>query len=189
MTESSSEKDTVGQRLKKLRLERGLSIRALAQQSGLSHPFVSSVERDATNPSVSSLKKLLDVVEITMSNFFAEKVSPQRAAFYKPHELTELADGTRLSYRQVGAELINAKMLILHERYAPGASTGNERYQHVAEEGGVVVKGKLVITVGDESHVLEEGDAYYFDSTIPHKMENVFDEECIVVSAGTPPTF
>lgn len=180
---------TVGSRLKELRLQNGLSIRGLAERSGLSHPFISSAEKDATSPSVSSLKKLLDALGVTLSDFFSEKESVERVAFYKANELTELADGVNLSYRQVGANLKGAEMLILHERYAPGASTGEDRYHHNAQEGGVIVKGKLSITVGDEIRVLEEGDAYYFDSTIPHRMENISDEECVVVSAVTPPTF
>lgn len=166
-----------------------MSIRALAERSGLSHPFVSSAEKGATSPSVSSLKKLLDALGVTLSDFFSEKKSIQRVAFYKANELTELADGTNLSYRQVGANLKGAEMLILHERYAPGASTGEDKYHHHAQEGGVVVKGRLLITVGEDSRILEEGDAYYFDSNLPHKMENISDEECIVVSAVTPPTF
>jgi transcriptional regulator with XRE-family HTH domain len=179
----------LGSRLRELRLQRGISIRGLAKLSGLSHPFVSAAEKDKTSPSVSSLKKLLDALGITLSAFFSEEASIQRVAFYKASELTELADGTNLSYRQVGANLKGAEMLILHERYAPGASTGEDKYHHRAQEGGVVVKGNLLITVGDENRVLEEGDAYYFDSTIPHKMENISDEECVVVSAVTPPTF
>ncbi len=166
-----------------------MSIRGLAERSGLSHPFISSAEKDATSPSVSSLKKILDALGVTLSDFFAEKESIERVAFYKANELTELADGVNLSYRQVGANLKGAEMLILHERYAPGASTGEDKYHHQAQEGGVVVQGKLLITVGTESRVLEEGDAYYFDSTIPHRMENIADEECVVVSAVTPPTF
>lgn len=180
---------TVGARLKELRLQNGLSIRGLAERSGLSHPFISSAEKDLTSPSVSSLKKILDALGVTLTDFFAEKKTIDRIAFYKANELTELADGVSLSYRQVGANLKGAEMLILHERYAPGASTGEDKYHHQAQEGGVIVKGKLLITVGSESRVLEEGDAYYFDSTIPHKMENIADEECVVVSAVTPPTF
>lgn len=180
---------TLGYRLKQLRLSKNMSLRALAERSGLSHPFISSIEKNVGNPSVSSLKRILDELDITLSDFFAEKVSVERVAFYKASELVELADGEKLSYRQVGANLKDAKMMILHERYAPGASTGEDAYHHVAEEGGVVVSGRILITVGDTSKVLESGDAYYFDSTLPHKMENIFEEECVVISAITPPTF
>lgn len=181
--------EMLGTRIKKLRAQKGISIRSLAEASGLTHPFISMVERNLNSPSVSSLKKLLSALGVTLSEFFADKNSLERVAFYRADELTELADGEKLSYRQVGANLQGAEMMILHERYAPGADTGEDQYHHQAQEGGIVIKGKLLITVGDESKVLQEGDAYYFDSTIPHKMQNIFDEECVVVSAVTPPTF
>lgn len=180
---------TVGQRLKALRESKGLGLRRLAALSGVSHPAIMQIERDASSPSVSVLHRLLKPLEITLSGFFSGPANVDTAVFYKADELTEIADGTMLSYRQVGANLENRSMMILHERWAPGADSGDECYSHEAEEGGVVVKGKLAITVGDETRILEEGDAYYFDSRIPHKMHNPFDEECVVVSAVSPPTF
>lgn len=181
--------DHQGERIKSLRLEKGLSIRGLAKQSGLTHPFIAMVERNETSPSVSSLKKILSVLDVTLSDFFSDRDSLDRVAFYRADDLVELADGEQVSYRQVGANLRNAQMMLLHERYAPGASTGDDGYSHQAEEGGVIIQGRLEITVGNVSETLGPGDAYYFDSTLPHRMENVSDEQCIVVSAVTPRTF
>jgi len=181
--------ESLGPRLRALRGERGFSIRALAKRSGLTHPFLSLVERNQTSPSVASLKRILAALDTTLSDFFSPKDSLERVAFYKSDELVELADGEQLSYRQVGANLKNAQMMLLHERYAPGANTGDESYSHQAQEGGIVIRGTLQITVGDKTETLGPGDAYYFDSTLPHRMENISTEECIVVSAVTPRTF
>ena len=186
---SADKADHQGERIKALRLQKGLSIRGLAKQSGLTHPFIAMVERNETSPSVSSLKKILSVLDVTLSDFFSDRDSLDRVAFYRADDLVELADGDQVSYRQVGANLRNAQMMLLHERYAPGASTGDDGYSHQAEEGGVVIQGRLEITVGDATETLGPGDAYYFDSTLPHRMENVSDEECVVVSAVTPRTF
>ncbi|MFC5694872.1 cupin domain-containing protein [Pseudomonas sp. GCM10022186] len=180
---------SVGQRLKTLRQARGLSLRKLAELSGVSHPNISLIERDGSSPSVSILKRLLEPMNVTLSTFFSDSDVLDRAVFYKASDLVELADGKLLSYRQVGANLLNSSMMILHERYAPNADTGEELYAHEAEEGGVVVKGRLEMTVGNETRILETGDAYYFDSRLPHRMRNPFDEECVVVSAVSPPTF
>lgn len=180
---------TVGQRLRALREQKGLALRRLAAMSGVSHPAIMQIERDQSSPSVSVLHRLLKPLEVTLSGFFSDATNVDAAVFYKADELTEIADGKMLSYRQVGANLTNRSMMILHERWAPGADSGDECYSHEAEEGGVVVKGRLAITVGEETRILEEGDAYYFDSRIPHKMHNPFDEECVVVSAVSPPTF
>lgn len=179
----------VGDRIKELRLLNNLSIRQLALKSGLSHPFLSAMEKGQTSPSVSSLKKVLDALDITLSDFFAPPKAAADVAFYESTELTELADGEMLSYKQVGADFKDSQMLILHERYKPGASTGEETYRHEAQEGGVVIKGRLTITVGDTTKTLGPGDGYYFDSRLPHRMENKSSEDCIVVSAVTPKSF
>ncbi len=190
--DDAEESASVGQRLKALRMSRGLSIRGLAQLSGVPHATLSIVERDKSSPSVSILKRLLRPLNVTLSTFFSDSSIVDRAVFYKATDLVELADGKVLSYRQVGANLTNSSMMILHERYAPGADTGSEGeelYSHEAEEGGIVIQGQLEMTVGDEVKILGPGDAYYFDSRLPHRMRNPFDEECVVVSAVSPPTF
>lgn len=185
----AEQSEQLGAQIRSLRSKQKLSIRELAKRSGLSHPFISMVERNEASPSVASLKKILAALGTTLSDFFTPRDSLDRVAFYKADELVELADGEKLSYRQVGANLKNANMMMLHERYAPGASTGDEGYSHKAQESGIVVKGRLHITVDEKTATLGPGDAYYFDSTLPHRMENITDEECIVISAVTPPTF
>ncbi len=188
----NEETASVGERLKALRQSRGLSIRGLAEQAGVPHATLSIIERDKSSPSVSILKRLLRPLNVTLSNFFSDSAVQDRAVFYKASDLVELADGRKLSYRQVGANLANSSMMILHERYEPGADTGQEGeelYSHDAEEGGVIIEGRLEMTVGDEVRILGAGDAYYFDSRLPHRMRNPFDEVCIVVSAVSPPTF
>jgi mannose-6-phosphate isomerase-like protein (cupin superfamily) len=60
---------------------------------------------------------------------------------------------------------------------------------HDAEEGGIIIRGRLEVTVGDQVRVLGPGDAYYFDSRTPHRFRNIGDEECEVVSANSPPSF
>ena len=58
-----------------------------------------------------------------------------------------------------------------------------------SEEGGVVLRGRLEVTVGDQRRVLGPGDAYYFNSRLPHRFRTVGEEVCEVVSACTPPSF
>ena len=60
---------------------------------------------------------------------------------------------------------------------------------HESEESGLVLQGRLELTVGDEVYVLNKGDAYLFDSNFPHRFRNTGREECVVVSACTPPSF
>ena len=80
-------------------------------------------------------------------------------------------------------------MSILHERYAAGADTGEEMLAHPGEEGGVIVRGRIELTVGGAMRVLESGDAYYFSSSVPHRFRNPGRDDCEIISASTPPTF
>ncbi|RJS91972.1 cupin domain-containing protein [Salinisphaera sp. Q1T1-3] len=178
-----------GERIRQLRIAQGLSIRELARRSDISHVSISLIERERHSPSVSSLKAILDALGTTLSAFFSDPLPDRNQVVYRADELVELADGYTVSYRQVGRDLTGAAMMILHERYEPGADTGEAPYQHAAEEGGVVVAGRLELTVGDKISVLGPGDAYYFDSRQPHRMRNPFTLPCVVISAVSPPTF
>ena len=80
-------------------------------------------------------------------------------------------------------------MSVLRERYAPGADTGPEMMSHPGEEGGIVVRGRIEVTIGSTTRVLAAGDAYYFSTAVPHRFRNPGDEDCEIISAGTPPTF
>ena len=77
----------------------------------------------------------------------------------------------------------------LREVMPPGSDTGDAMLAHDGEEGGVLVRGRVEVTVGDEVRVLGPGDAYYFESRQPHRFRNIGDEPAVLVSANTPPTF
>ncbi|MBT5659676.1 MAG: cupin domain-containing protein, partial [Rhodospirillaceae bacterium] len=78
---------------------------------------------------------------------------------------------------------------VLHEHYQPGADSGRVPLTHEGQEGGVVIRGHLEVTVGETKKIIGPGDAYYFDSTTPHRFRNIGPDLCEVVSACSPPTF
>ena len=179
----------LGGRLRAVRQMQGLSQRELAKRAGVSNAIISLIEQNRTSPSVGLLKKVLAGVPMSLADFFAGELTPRRQVFFSAVELTEIAGRGGLSYRQVGRDLTGRAIQILHERYAPGADTGETLLRHEAEEGAVVIRGRREVTVGDQRRVLEPGDAYYFDSRLPHRFRNIGEEECEVVSACTPPSF
>ena len=81
------------------------------------------------------------------------------------------------------------QLQILKERYEPGADTGRVPLVHEGEEGGIVISGRLEVTVDSERRILGPGDAYYFESHRPHRFRAVGPTPCEVVSACTPPSF
>lgn len=180
--------ETVGLHLKTVREENGLSQRKLARETGVSNGTISLIEQGRLNPSVSLLKRVLDGIPISLSEFFAMEVSAKPQVFFKESDMVELSKGA-ISYRQIGRSLRNRKMQIIHERYAPGADTGAAMITHEGEEGGIIISGRLEVTVGDERRTLGPGDAYYFDSSIPHRFRNPSRDECELITSCTPPSF
>lgn len=178
----------MGDRLRELRERFGLSQRALAARAGVTNGMISLVEKNRTSPSVATLKKILDVFPLSLAEFFAVGQPPEPAIFFRAAELTEIGGGA-ISYRQVGRDLAGQALQILHERLQPGADSGEAMLRHDAEEGGVVVRGELELTVGMQTRVLRAGDAYAFSSRIPHRFRNLGREVCEIVSACTPPSF
>lgn len=188
MEQANGHDINIGSRLRHLRKQAGLSQRELAGKSGVTNAMISLIETDRTNPSVGTLKCVLDGLSVSLSDFFAMTHEAEQKIFYTPDDLVEIAGG-RISYRQVGADMRGRTLQVLHERLQPGADTGKAKLSHDAQEGGVVIKGRVELTVGTQKRVLRAGDAYYFDSRIPHRFRNVGDEECEIVSACTPPSF
>jgi len=178
----------VGERLRSVRISFGLSQRALARRAGVTNGLISLIEQNRVSPSVSSLKKVLDGVPMTLAEFFTLDMAAAPQAFFGVEELTELGN-EQVSLRLVAAQRAGRQLTLLHERYAPGAETGDEMLTHRGEEGGVVVKGRIELTLAGVTRVLTAGEAYYFSSHLPHRFKNVGREPCEIISASTPPSF
>ncbi|SDR57435.1 transcriptional regulator, XRE family with cupin sensor [Rhizobiales bacterium GAS113] len=178
----------VGARLRMVRTRHGLSQRELARRAGVTNATVSLIESNKVNPSVGALKRLLDGVPMGLAEFFSLEPIQSARHFYDAADLVEIGKGP-ISYRQVGEQLAERSLQILKERYEPGADTGRVPLVHEGEEGGVVISGRLEVTVGEERRVLGPGQAYLFDSRLPHRFRNLGKEACELISACTPPTF
>jgi transcriptional regulator with XRE-family HTH domain len=178
----------LGGRLRFVRLRHKLSQRELAKRSGVTNSTISLIESNQMNPSVGALKRILDGIPMGLSEFFAIEPERPRKAFYRADELTEIGKKP-ISYRQVGDNLFGRALQILKERYGPGGDTGRVPLVHDGEEGGIVISGKLEVTVEGERRVLGPGDAYYFESRRPHRFRCIGNRPCEVISACTPPTF
>jgi transcriptional regulator with XRE-family HTH domain len=178
----------VGARLRAIRQLYGLSQRELARRAGVTNGLISLVEMNRVSPSVSSLKKLLDGIPMSMAEFFTGDFNERAPIFYEAGELVEIGN-EEVSLKLVAAQRPGRQMTLLHERYAPGAGTGEEMLEHRGEECGVVIRGRIEVTVGGNTRTLGPGEAYYFNSNLPHRFHNPGREPCEIVSCSTPPTF
>jgi transcriptional regulator with XRE-family HTH domain len=177
----------VGKRLRDLREQHQLSQRELARRAGLTHGTVSLIEKNKISPSVGTLRQILDSLQLSLSEFFADEAPADQQYFFHYDELVNVGSGG-VTLLQVGKSLKGRPLQVLLEFYPPGSATAPAPYRTAGgEEGGVVVRGEIEATVGDEVRLLKQYDAYLFPTTMPHRLRNISDEECIIVSATTPP--
>jgi transcriptional regulator with XRE-family HTH domain len=176
----------VGAKLRSVRVAFGLSQRALARRAGVTNGLISLIEQNRVSPSVSSLKKVLDGVPMTLAEFFTLDEGSAPQMFFNAEELAEIGN-EQVSQRLVAAQRSGRQLSIVHERHAPGSASGDELLAHRGEEGGLVVRGRIELTIGGSTRVLGPGDAYYFASQLPHRFRNVGREVCEIVTCVTPP--
>lgn len=177
----------IGSRLRDIRERQGMSQRELARRAGLTHGTISCIERDKISPSIGTMRQILDSLGMTLSEFFAAESEPEQNWFFRREDLFDVGSGG-VSLLQVGKSLKGRPLQVLLEFYPPGAETSRDPYvTDGGEEGGVVVQGQIEATIGDQVRVLNQYDAYLFPTALPHKLRNVGDVECIIVSATTPP--
>ena len=180
----------IGARLQLVRKSKSLSQRELAKRVGVTNSTISLIEQNKVSPSVSSLKKVLDGIPISLADFFTldlEKGLPD-SPFYVADELPDVGSNG-IHYFLVGQHRPQRQMCILREVMPPGSDTGDSMLAHDGEEGGVVIAGEVEVTVGEQVRVLKAGEGYYFERRTPHRFRNVGEEDAVNVSANTPATF
>ncbi|WP_374357783.1 cupin domain-containing protein [Chitinimonas sp.] len=185
----------VSTRLKIVREKHALSQRELAKRAGVTNSTISLIEQNRVSPSISSLKKVLDGVPMSLAEFFTFDIEePERPSpFFGADAMPDIG-GEGVNLFLIGHGVQNRHITMLREVYEAGADTGAEMLSHAGQEVGVVVKGEIELTVAEQSRVLKPGEGYYFDSTLPHRFRNLGREVAELVSASlvsphSPPSF
>jgi len=186
---SSAANGTVGERVRSLREAMGLSLRELAQRSGVSAPMLSQVERAETSPTLAVAEKIASGLELTLSQLLridedrhvvivrAGQRRRRRRRGHSVEELTPPLPGQRAD--------------VSEHSLAPGAATGGPDDPPLHEPGSretaVVLNGEVELFIDGERHRLRTGDSVTFDADLPHHFENNGGSEgrlIAVVSAG-----
>ncbi len=199
---AASSPSTLGSNLRRTRLERGLSLRALARELDVSPSLVSQIETGRIQPSVRTLYAIVSQLGVSLDQVFqvdgAERDEPSdngserardaaHAQRRGPHDYSpfvqranersaiDLETGVRwerlTTHSVPGVEF-------LHAVYPPASESApaDALVRHSGRELGFVLTGRLGVTVGFERYVLGPGDSVCFESTIPHRLHNDWDE-------------
>lgn len=181
------ETQQVGPVIRRLRRLRGLTLREVGRQTGLSASFLSQVERSLAGISAASLRRLLEFYGTTLAELTRHRISDVR---HLTRAHTRTADtghisGVAIEHLAAGSAQMDPTIFVIQ----PGASSEGF-YTHEGEEFVYVLEGQLEVTlVGEPRYLLEAGDSFYYPSTIEHAWRNPGDDVARVLWVNTPPSF
>ena len=161
----------VGSRLAALRQERNLSIRALARASGLSANALSMIERGRTSPSVSTLYRLAEALQVPVTAFFRLDASREKIVFCKANERTHLPFSRGL-WEGLGGERFIGRVEPFMLTLEAGASSGPHGMLHSGHEFVLCLRGQLEYLVEGQHFLLEPGDSLLFAAQMGHRWRN-----------------
>jgi len=174
-----------GQRFRRLRARRGLSLAQVARATGVSIGFLSSLERGQMRSSVATLRRIARFYRTNILSLF-EAVG-ENPGLVRPSQrkILETNAGVRMELLAWGNTAMEPHLF----RIKPGGGSG-EFYSHDGEEFLHVFRGEFEIWLGDTEHYrLKSGDSLYFESSTPHRWRNPGRTEASLLWVNTPPTF
>jgi len=161
----------VGRRLRELRSERGLSIRALAEQSGLNVNTLSFIENGKTSPSVSTLQQVAAALELPINAFFVSPTPPQSIVYQKASDRQPaiFAHGT-LADMGMGFSSHGLEPFVVN--LEPQADSGDTPIVHTGLEFVYCLEGCIGYEVDGQAYTLNPGDSLLFEAHLPHRWRN-----------------
>jgi len=161
----------VGGRLRELRQERDLSMRSLARLSGLSTNALSMIERGRTSPSVSTLYKLSEALEVPITAFF-RTVPPRQGIVYRKADERSRVEFQRGLWEGLGGESFIGRVEPFMLTLDPGATSGPHGLVHSGHEFVICLSGQLEYEVEGGRYSLSSGDSLLFASRLHHRWRN-----------------
>jgi DNA-binding transcriptional MerR regulator/mannose-6-phosphate isomerase-like protein (cupin superfamily) len=174
-----------GQRFRRLRQHRNLSLVQVARAIGVSVGFLSALERGQMRASIATLSRIARYYRTNLLSFFDASRKNSRLVPPKERRVLETTKGVRMELLAWGNKFMEPHLF----RIKPGSGSG-EPYTHEGEEFLHVIRGTFEIWIGNDEHYkLKPGDSLYFESSTPHRWRNPGSSESWLLWINTPPTF
>jgi len=174
-----------GQRFRRLRTRRGLSLAQVARATRVSVGFLSALERGQMRSSISTLRRIARFYRTNILSLFETAAENPRLVRPSQRKILETTPGVRMELLAWGQTAMEPHLF----RIKPGGGSG-EPYSHEGEEFLHILRGDFEIWLNGEEHYrLRPGDSLYFESSTPHRWKNPGRSETWLLWVNTPPTF
>lgn len=163
---------TLGKKIRKLRLDKKMTLQDVAGITGYSKALISRIENDSVSPSIGSLIKISSALDIMLHELFAAVEAKGTSVVRKKDRSSQALDGGSIKVEGL-SDASDDRLAAVLMTFEPGASAGGGNVKtHPGEEWWHVLKGKLEAVVDQTKYELDEGDSIYLDSSLPHVWRN-----------------
>ena len=177
----------IGNRMKELRIQYGLTQQELADRAELTKGFISQLERNQNTPSISTLLDIIHCLGTTPAEFFADE-EPEQIVFKETDYFEKIDEEHNSLIEWVVPNAQKNTMEPVRLTLKPGG-TSEVLAPHSGEEFGYVIKGSVRINYGGKNHIVRTGESFYFDAGKRHFIENKSSRDAIIIWVSNPPSF
>lgn len=180
----------IGTIVRRERKRRRFTVDALAKQSGVSFGLISELERGLGNPSLQTLQRLGNALDLPVQQLLAADTDDD-AMVVRADRRHVLAEYGEASGRDtVRRELLTPRgmttLQMIRTVVPPGFTNERSPFRHIGTESILILEGALEVTHGKRTETLNCGDAMSYRCSIPHYWANPFARRCVVVGAFAP---
>lgn len=175
----------IGYKIRQLRQNKGLTLKQLASLTQTTAGYISQLERDLVDPSLSTLRRIAAVLQTPLfslldnnESFLVQSHKRQKMTFPDSTIIHELLTPANIS-----------QFLMLTTHLAPKTWSNDEPISHNSQEWILVTKGSIEVYTQKETYILHEGDSIYLKENTPHNIYNPNTSESVCISSMTPATF
>ena len=178
----------IGSRLRRMRLQRGLTQEELADRCELSKGFISQLERNLTTTTVATLLDILESLGTDAKSFFSEEENEKLVFGEEDIFVKEDPEGLRGTKSWLVPSAQKNRMEPILVELGPGGAT-DEDDPHEGEEFGYVLSGAIRLVLGEQSARVRKGESFYFKPNAPHCLQTPGKTPAKILWVSDPPSF
>jgi transcriptional regulator with XRE-family HTH domain len=183
-----------GSKIREIRQNKNLTLNEIAEKTQLTASYLSQIERDIIEPSISSLRKISVALEVPIYTFLTSE--NKQHVLIKANERRKLVlPNSEIQYEFISpmafeaGKIGNARMEVIYFKIDPKGWSSEDFIIHPADECIFVVEGTIEVYLDKEKFTLEKGDSIYITENIPHRMFNSGENEAVGISNISPPIY
>ena len=177
----------IGNKIKDLRIQKGLTQEELADRCELSKGFISQLERDLTSPSIATLIDILQCLGTDLKDFFSDS-SEEQISFKETDYFEKIDEELKNKIEWIIPNAQKNMMEPIRLTLAPGGSTYPDN-PHEGEEFGYVLSGSIILMLGKRAIKVKKGESFYFTANATHYIKANLKTGATLIWVSTPPSF